>query len=201
MRPLRILLAALVAALTTVVVTAGPSFACSCASAGPADFVERAEVVVTGTVTQVTPPPQKGVISSADPTTYVFDVDQVYKGESGTTLEVLSPQYGASCGLENVEVGERYVVFASHQSLEGKDDDHLWANLCGGTDRATPEYVAAVEDVTGPGQPMDDGTVTGGGSGGVAGDDLAAWALPIGLAAGASLLLLTGSLWVRQRVA
>ena len=201
MRTLRLLLAALVAALTTVVVTAGPSFACSCASAGPADFVDRAEVVVTGTVTHIAPPPQKAVMSSADPTTYTFEVDGVHKGEAGTTIEVLSPSSGASCGLENVEEGTRYVLFAGHQSLEGKDKEHLWANLCGGTGRATPEYVTAVEDITGPGQPMDDGTVTGGGSGGAAGDDLAPWALPIGLAAGASLLLLTGSLWVRHRVA
>ncbi len=117
---------------------------------------------------------------------------------------MLSPNSGASCGLENVVPGRRYVVFASHQSMEGADADHLWANLCGGTGPATPKLLAAVEEVTGAPttaayqseltvtfdeptdeQPADD-------------DVLADWALPIGLVAGGSLVLLTAALWVRH---
>lgn len=204
MSAFRVLCASLFAALSIVVVGAGPSFACSCVGGDAAEYAGRATVVVSGTVTDVVPPASAKEMSSLDPATYVLDVDQVFKGKSGTTLEVLSPNSGASCGLENVVPGRRYVVFASHQSMEGADADHLWANLCGGTGPATPELLAAVEEATGPPttaayrselavtfdeatdeQPADD-------------DVLADWALPIGLVAGGSLVLLTAALWVRH---
>jgi hypothetical protein len=208
MRALRVLFAGVVAALSIVVVGAAPSFACSCAGGGAADFVGRAGVVVSGTVTDVLAPSERRVMSSMDPATYVVDVDQVFKGESGSTLEVLSPNSGASCGLEDVEPGGRYVVFASHQSMEGHDPEHLWANLCGGTGPATPKLLAAVEDVTGP--PATGAVTTAYGSELTISFDaatdqqpsdddwLAGWALPIGLVAGGSLVLLTGALWVRH---
>jgi hypothetical protein len=204
MRALRALFAAVVAALSLVVIGAAPSFACSCVGGDAADFAGRASVVVSGTVTDVLPPPKQKVMSSMDPATYVVDVDQVFKGEAAPTVEVLSPISGASCGLENVEPGRRYVVFASHQSMEGNDPDRLWANLCGGTGPATPKLLAAVQEVTGAPttaaygselaitfdeptdeQPSED-------------DWLAGWALPIGLVAGGSLVLLTAVLWVRH---
>lgn len=205
MRAFRVLCASLFAALSIVVVGAGPSFACSCVADDAAGHVEGATVVVSGTVTDVVPPPSTKVMSSLDPATYVVDVDQVFKGQADQTVEVLSPNSGASCGLENVEPGRRYVVFASHQSMEGADTDHLWANLCGGTGPATPELLAAVEDVTGPpttaaayqselevtfDEPTDEQPAED--------DVLAAWALPIGLVAGGSLVLLTAALWVRH---
>lgn len=204
MRVPRVLCASLFAALSIVVVGAGPSFACSCVTAEAAAHVGGATVVVSGTVTDVVPPRSTKVMSSMDPATYIVEVDQVFKGQAGPTVEVLSPNSGASCGLENVAPGRRYVVFASHQSMEGTDTDHLWANLCGGTGPATPELLAAVEEATGPPttaayeselavtfdeptdeQPADD-------------DVLADWALPIGLVAGGSLVLLTAALWVRH---
>lgn len=204
MRAFRVLCASLFAALSIVVVGAGPSFACSCVADDAAGHVEGATVVVSGTVTDVVPPPSTKVMSSLDPATYVVDVDQVFKGQAGPTVEVLSPNSGASCGLENVEPGRRYVVFASHQSMEGADTDHLWANLCGGTGPATPELLAAVEDVAGPpttaayeselevtfDEPTDEQPAED--------DVLADWALPIGLVAGGSLVLLTAALWVRH---
>ena len=115
---------------------------------------------------------------------------------------MLSPNSGASCGLEGIEPGRRYVVFASHQSMEGHDADHLWANLCGGTGPATPKLLAAVAEATGPpsayqstlavtfDEPSDDQP----------GEDdwLADWALPVGLVAGGALVLLTVALWIRQ---
>jgi hypothetical protein len=204
MRALRALFAAVLVALSLLVVGAAPSFACSCVMSDAAGHVDGAGVVVSGTVTDVVPPPERAVMSSMDPATYVVDVDQVFKGEAGPTVEVLSPNSGASCGLENVKAGRRYVVFASHQSMQGNDPDRLWANLCGGTGPATPRLLAAVEEVTGAPttaaygseltvtfdeptdeQPSED-------------DWLAGWALPIGLAAGGSLVLLTAALWVRH---
>lgn len=204
MRAFRVLCVSLFAALSLVVVGAGPSFACSCVSGDAAEYAGRATVVVSGTVVDVVPPPSTTEMSSLDPATYVVDVDQVFKGQAGPRVEVLSPNSGASCGLENIVPGRRYVVFASHQSMEGADADHLWANLCGGTGPASPEMLAAVQEVTGApttaaygseltitldetadDQPADD-------------DVLADWALPIGLVAGGSLVLLTAALWVRH---
>lgn len=208
MRLLRILVAAALGALSMVIVGAGPAFACSCVMADTATHVGQAEVVVAGTVVETVPPRQKHVMSSMDPVTYVVDIDEAFKGDTGPVVEVLSASSGASCGLENVEVGERYVVFASHESMEGQAADQLWANLCGGTDRATPKLVAAVEEVTGGGVvPVSGGgagydsdlTVTLDPSRDPDGPGGSGWALPLGLVAGALLALLTGSLWVRQR--
>lgn len=206
MRAFRVLCASLFAALSIVVVGAGPSFACSCVSGDAAEYAGRATVVVSGTVTDVVPPPKAAMMSSLDPATYVVAVDQVFKGEAPATLEVLSPNSGASCGLEGIEPGRRYVVFASHQSMEGHDADHLWANLCGGTGPATPKLLAAVEGATGPpsayqstlavtfDEPSDAPSDDQPGE-----DDwLADWALPVGLVAGGALVLLTLGLWIRQ---
>lgn len=208
MRSVRTFCAALFAALSIVVFGAGPSFACSCVSRDAAAFVDSAEVVVSGTVIEVVPPPSKAVMSSMDPATYHLTVDTVYKGDVGTDLLVLSPNSGASCGLENIEPGRRYVVFASHQSMQGRDADNLWADLCGGTAPASPAFVSAVETAAGGGAPPSvvqangaayesDLTVAMDDNDDGDGDDLAGWAWPLGLVAGASLVLLTGALWVR----
>jgi hypothetical protein len=210
MRALRVLFAAAIAALSIVVVGAGPSFACSCVMADTATHVEWADVVLTGTLAERTPPEQTRVMSSMDPATYVVDVDQVFKGEAGPRVEILSPNSGASCGLELVAEHKRYVFFAGHESMEGKDQDHLWANLCGGTGPATPKLVGAVAEATGdvaaPDGPNGTAyeseltlTLADSSEHEPADDDvLADWALPIGLVAGGSLVLLTSVLWVRH---
>lgn len=210
MRLIRALLAALFAALSLVVVTASPSFACSCIMNGIEQHVEGAEVVVTGTVTEITPPPQRRVMSSMDPATYTVEVEDVHKGDVGETIAVLSPNSGASCGLEGIEEGGRYVVFASHQSMGSRDPDQWWANLCGGTAPATPDLVADVEAATGTPRPPDAGDTaygsdlettyderpTGAGPEETEGAFLAA---PAAMGAGGALVLLAGVLWLRLR--
>jgi len=113
MTTLRLLLAGVLGALSLVVLTATPSFACSCAMASTQEYVDGATVVFTGTVTDTEPPPKRPVMSSMDPVTYTFDVERAFKGDVSGPLPVLSAESGASCGLEGVEVGQRYVVFAS----------------------------------------------------------------------------------------
>lgn len=145
-------LLALVAALAGVVVLAPtPAFACSCVGGTTSAHADWADVVLLGTVTHREPPPQRAMMSSGDPATYTLEVEQVFKGESAATTQVLSAVSGASCGLENIEIGEEYVVFASPSRGE------LWANLCGGTRLASPSFLAELEQVTGPGSaPSDD---------------------------------------------
>lgn len=211
MRTLRLLLGSLLAgvlgALSLVVLTASPSFACSCAAAGTAQYVDGASVVLTGTVTDTEPPPKRPVMSSGDPVTYTVDVEEWFKGERSDPVEVLSAMDGASCGLEGVRAGQRYVVFASESR-----DGELWASLCGGTAPWSADLEADVVAATGPGAPSADDTDDTADPPGVvtAGVETAESpeadppaakggfiAVPVAIAAGAGLVLLAGLLWMR----
>ena len=132
-----------------VLVAPAPGWACSCGVPGgnvAKSFTKSADVVLVGTVTDREPPPPDEIMSTSDPATYTVAVERVLKGEAAATAEVLSAVSGASCGLEGIEIGAEYVVFAH---LEGGD---LWANACGGTQPASLDFVGEVEDVTGSGE-------------------------------------------------
>lgn len=144
------LLGAVVGALAFVVLVPSTAFACSCAQISVADSVEHADLVVSGSIEDRDEGPFKVIRSSGDPVTYTVAVDEVLKGESGPVTKVESAAEGASCGLE-VEVGRSYVIFA------GAGDDGVYqANLCGGTREASPEFVADVVAITGPGTAPDE---------------------------------------------
>ncbi len=130
------LLSALGLALSFLVLSPTQAFACSCVLSTTEEHVDRADVVVRGTIEDSTP---------TDPVTYTVSVAETYEGDATGTLEVLSTASGASCGLENVRLGASYVVFAED------DGGRLWASLCGGTAPATPALLAEVEAATGPG--------------------------------------------------
>lgn len=209
MRTIRGLVAALLAGLGVVAFAPTPAYACSCVGGTAPDFFDGAGVVFTGTMQSRDEPAV--LKTSADPATYTVTVDRVYKGTATSTQEVLTPVSGASCGLENIQLGERYVVFGSHANFMGEPSDELWATLCGGTDRATPEYVAAVEEVAGGGaaptsgadaasDPGPEGDQSADGN--LAGDDPPAQpaiplAAPMALASGGALIVLTGLMWLR----
>lgn len=209
MRTIRGLVAALLVGLAITAFAPTPAYACSCVGGQAADFVVGADVVLTGTMEKREEP--AAWKSSADPATYTVTVDRVYKGAATSTQEVLTPVSGASCGLENITLGDRYVVFGSYENLMAESSDELWATLCAGTDRATPQYVAAVEAVAGTGAAPTSGpgTATDPGPEGerAASGDLAddgppaqpavPLAAPMALASGGALVVLTGLLWVR----
>lgn len=186
MRLLRVLLAALTGAVALVVLPAAPSSACSCVQGTPQEYVDSADVVVLGTVTDRQGPPLRPVMSSGDPATYTVQVEQVFKGDVPPTAYVLSADSGASCGLEGVEEGGRYVVFADRSGGE------LWASLCGGTAPADPRLLDEVVAASGPPQapdPRAEPTIRP-----TAGAGLA---LPVAVAGGLALVLLAGALWAR----
>lgn len=208
MTTVRLLLAGVLGALSLVVVTAAPSFACSCAMASTAQYVDGADAVFTGTVTDKEPPPKRPVMSSMDPVTYTFDVERWLKGEPEDPVEILSAMSGASCGLEGVRAGQRYVVFAS-ESRRGDRD--LWASLCGGTAPWSADLESDVVAATGPGvlsppsaapagagtpedTTADEDRPTGAGPEKAEGGFLA---VPVALVAGAGLVLLAGAYWLR----
>ena len=147
MTTLRLLLAGLVAGCGLVLVTPVASQACSCVPGTPRDHVDWADVVFTGALMTVDPPPRRAVMSSTDPNTYTFSVTRALEGEVGSSAVVESAMSGASCGLEGLAVGREYVVFATrHQG-------RLSSGLCSGTQEAGPALVERVAEITGAAEP------------------------------------------------
>jgi hypothetical protein len=107
-----------------------PAFACSCAQAAKPQLALRAAVIFTGVPTRFVRSfgfSGRGCgIASADPVTFSFDVQSVYKGDVPRRVDVNTVVSGASCGYE-FQTGKVYTVFASPR------EDRLETNLCGGT--------------------------------------------------------------------
>ncbi|HEU5036380.1 MAG TPA: hypothetical protein VFT70_05210 [Nocardioides sp.] len=162
MTTMRTLLAGLLTAFGLVALTPAAAHACSCAAGSPKQYAQWADVVFTGTLTEVEPPPRRLLMSSGDPATYHFDVDAVLKGDVPSNAQVTSAVSGASCGLEGMHVYREYVVYANR-------GHELTANLCGGTAPVGPAGVERLEQVTGPAHapgpaasyPSDDGPWAG----------------------------------------
>ncbi|SDP15659.1 hypothetical protein SAMN04489867_1574 [Pedococcus dokdonensis] len=129
-----------------VVLPSSPAWACSCASATTAEYADRSDVVLRGALEKVDRPAGLQDPSTGSPArSYRFAVTGVYRGSAAPTTWVSSSGDGGSCGLEGMEPGREYVVFAQERG------DGLWASLCGGTGPAEPLLVAQVEAVAGAG--------------------------------------------------
>jgi hypothetical protein len=139
----RVLLVVVAVVAALLVVPGGTAMACSCVGLTPAESVAGADVVLQGTVSDVDLPSR--LSSSADPAVYTVRVARVFKGEAAVTTFVQSAASGASCGLEGVEPGREYVLFAQQKGGE------LWSGLCGGSGPATADLVADVQGVVGGG--------------------------------------------------
>ena len=125
--------AALATAWIAVLVPAPPASACSCVTPTDQAAVDDADAVFTGTLVDRVPPP-RAAVGSADPTRYVFAVDDVYEGDVTARQTVLTPSSGASCGFELSGTGP-FLVFAFRDSqlTAGADDGELYSHLCSGT--------------------------------------------------------------------
>ena len=126
----RALVAGLVAA-ATLTAAAGSACACSCVGVTDDEALRNSAAVFVGTLLEVRPPTV--MLSSTDPSRFVFDVEAVYKGEVFSTQSIVSASDGASCGLE-LGVGDRAVVFATSGEYS-PDAGEFGASLCGGTRR------------------------------------------------------------------
>jgi hypothetical protein len=136
MRVLHTLLALAIGASTLMLGT-GTAVACSCALVSDAELVDVVDVIFRGTVIDyqyIEDPDGDGTVSSLDPATFTFAVEEVYKGNATETQRVLSPVDGASCGLEIPDEGE-FIVFAQSGLYDGPDlaEGELAAYLCDGT--------------------------------------------------------------------
>ncbi|MDF2143531.1 hypothetical protein [Knoellia sp. p5-6-4] len=188
-------------ALVIVLVLTAPApeaHACSCPpNDSTAQQVERADVVVRGTLTEVPDP----VGTGSDPwAAYEVAVAEVFKDEPSATIIVRSPVGDATCGI-GVREGPEYLVLA------GRARSELRASLCDGTRLVSNELVAEVEAVTGPGTLVEAHTSTAPRGQTPTGTPLAApehpdgpgIALPLGVGAAGLLLILVALVAVRVR--
>jgi hypothetical protein len=194
-------------------VFAAPASACSCVGGTTEEFFARADAVFTGTLVRRNPPRRDGQFgSSTDPALHVFAVDSAFKGTVHTEQGVLSPDSGASCGLELSGAGP-FVVFATRSTdLGGSSfatltDGQYAAFLCGGTAPLTPAVEAELQALgpaaapTSPGEPAAEAS----GSArdprpGVSGTDLAGSGVPLPAVVGGGLAVLAlAGLMIRRR--
>ena len=129
-------------ALLCAVVTSGAfaletpqrAAACDCATFTDTEAYEFSDVVFTGTLVGINTPAGEIVVST-DPERFVFDVDQVFKGEAQTRQSVVTAREGASCGLEIGGPGP-FLVFARLDDegiSRGAVAGEVYSNLCSGT--------------------------------------------------------------------
>ena len=106
MRRLVLLLGLLLAPLMWL--GAEPALACSCVRSTTADYVERADAVAAARLTERDYRGQEVV--------YTFMGSERFKGGSVPGFEVRTSESGASCGVTDLVVGRRYVVFMTQES-------------------------------------------------------------------------------------
>lgn len=129
-----------------LVLTQAPAFACTCVRDGLAAQAERADVVLSGTLTEVRREsggdrPRLGRL------TYVVDVDRAYQGAvTRETVRITSSANAAACGLGKLETDRRYVFFATARGSA------LSTNRCSGTGPATSALVDRVRALLGAGR-------------------------------------------------
>jgi hypothetical protein len=118
--------------------SATPAAACTCEMQTSVRHAARADVVFTGRLVEVDAGVRGPIVSSLDPVSYRFDVARVLKGAVPQNATVVSVVGGGSCGLEHMNVGERYTIFAR------TDADVLRSGLCDGTHSGDPDPAVAV---------------------------------------------------------
>lgn len=120
--------------------------ACSCIeNPPPAEALEGADYVFTGTVTMVkTSNPAPGG-QSFPKATVKLDVQSVYKGNVGAKFSVETAESSAACGFTFAE-GESYIVYAYGGDGGGKPSTSLCSR--------TAALGDAAEDLEALGEPM-----------------------------------------------
>lgn len=120
------IVAALLAA--AAVWTGGPATACSCISISPRQAFDRGDVVFIGRAVSKRPLPADDFDPSSGPpisVLWTFEVDEVLKGDLGTTAEVGTGSGDADCGVRFS--GEPVGVVARRS-----EDGLLTTSICGG---------------------------------------------------------------------
>jgi len=135
---MRRMVVALLLALSGVVLTQLPAHACSCVVNDTRGDIRNATTVLAGTVTAKTP--------AANTLTYEVRVDRVFKGTAAETVTLRTAAQPAACGLDNLAVDRRYVVFGTQQGAV------VEVNSCGGTAPMASPVTTTVKKVLGAGK-------------------------------------------------
>jgi hypothetical protein len=118
--------------------SATPAAACMCEMQTSIQHAARADVIFAGRLLEIDEGIRGPIFSSMDPITYRFAVERVFKGAVAQNASVVSAASGGSCGLEQMNVGARYTIFAQ------ADGGILRSGLCGGTHGGDPDPAVAV---------------------------------------------------------
>lgn len=145
-RLLRAGLALAVGVPLALVGSAPDALACSCVSSPLSARVDRHDVVFAGRAVARAPESVSEVASSADPVTWTFTVDRVYKGAPREPQPVVTARSEASCGFE-FEAGRTYLVLGTEQA---DGTGVLSTGLCDGTQDLPAVPPADIESL-GPG--------------------------------------------------
>jgi hypothetical protein len=121
----------LAALVVLSLVAAAEAYACSCAPVDLERDLPVADGAMIGTVLE------RAV--SGGTATYLFRVEQIYKGDVESRAEVVTPASGASCGLE-VGVGERVGLLLT------REGDEWRSGFCSQVDPADFLALTEVED-------------------------------------------------------
>lgn len=137
-RPIALLLAAAVAALSALVLVAAPAQACSCESAGLKKLTTEADLVYTGVLERAST-----VESDEERDQFLVRAQRVFKGELPSARFVVSNQLGGSCGFGPVEEGSRWLFLTNTDNT---------TTLCSGTRPLASRDLARVQELLGVGQ-------------------------------------------------
>lgn len=114
----------------TILVTASPARACLCVMQTEDEHLQQADVAFVGRAVGSQTVPNNG----SGPALWLFEVDEVVKGDVHARQGVVSQEQSASCGLD-VEKGRAYLVFArgGPRSDERRVEGAFYADKCEGT--------------------------------------------------------------------
>jgi hypothetical protein len=125
----------LAALILLSLVTAAEAYACSCAPVDLERDLPRADGAIIGSVLE------RSVRGGT--ATYLFRVEQVYKGDIENRVEIVTPAGGAACGLD-LGVGERVGLLLTRDGGEWR------SGLCSQVEPAEFLELTNVEDNTLP---------------------------------------------------
>ncbi|HEY3016857.1 MAG TPA: hypothetical protein VGJ41_17210 [Nocardioides sp.] len=136
---MRRMLAALLLALTGVVLTQMPAHACTCVRSNTETHIKNASAIFVGTVTAVHK--KKG----AKTLTYDVDVEKIFKGTVSDPVTLQSPTNVDKCALDDLLADHRYLIFGTAQG------GLVEVNSCGGSEPLSPTLLQQVVKVLGNG--------------------------------------------------
>jgi len=136
---MRRMLAALLLALTGVVLTQMPAHACTCVRSDTETHIKNASTIFVGTVTAVHK--KKG----AKTLTYDVDVEKIFKGTVTDPVTLQSPTSVEKCALDDLLADRSYLIFGTAQGAV------VEVNACGGTEPLSPTLLQQVVKVLGNG--------------------------------------------------